>query len=185
MSWIREIDIDSAGKLLKNVYSEIEQSRGQIANIFKVQSLNPVAMKQHLGLYNSLLFSDMKLSREDREIIAVTVSLVNECTYCITHHLEALIEIRDDARHFYEYLLSPEQCPISEKQKAMVNYSIKLTKTPRAVNVDDVFKLRTAGLDDESILNVNMIASYFNFVNRIALGLGVPLEGKERIGYRF
>jgi alkylhydroperoxidase family enzyme len=60
-------------------------------------------------------------------------------------------------------------------------YAAKLTLAPKDVTEDDIKDLRDAGLTDVEILRVNLIASYFNFSNRVALGLGVELEkGKAR-----
>jgi len=62
------------------------------------------------------------------------------------------------------------------RSRAIVDYALKLTDTPAAMCRADVERLREAGLDDRGILDLNMIASYFAFVNRLADGLGVPLE---------
>ena len=65
---------------------------------------------------------------------------------------------------------------LSERERAIVKYSIKITKTPSKMSRDDVESLRRAGLTDEAILNVAMVNSYFAFVNRMADGLGIELE---------
>jgi alkylhydroperoxidase family enzyme len=67
----------------------------------------------------------------------------------------------------------------------MLEYAIKLTNHPEKVIEADVDKLRTAGLPEEAILRVNLIVSYFNFVNRIVSGLGVQLESKESRTYKY
>lgn len=58
----------------------------------------------------------------------------------------------------------------------MLEYAAKLTKRPADVGREDIERLREAGLDDRSILDAAQVASYFNFVNRMAEGLGVELE---------
>jgi len=65
---------------------------------------------------------------------------------------------------------------LTEREKAIVGYSLKITKTPSEMTKDDVEALRKFGLTDEAILNVVMVNSYFAFVNRMADGLGVELE---------
>ena len=59
----------------------------------------------------------------------------------------------------------------------MLDYSVKLTRRPHAVNEDDIQRLRDVGFDDTGILDICQVASYFNYVNRMADGLGVELEG--------
>ena len=74
---------------------------------------------------------------------------------------------------------------ISPKARAMLQYAIKLTEHPEKIMKTDIDKLRTAGLSDDAILRVNLITSYFNFVNRIVSGLGVLLEDKESRIYNY
>ena len=67
--------------------------------------------------------------------------------------------------------------PVGEAERAMLSYADKLTREPWTVTDEDLEPMRRAGLDDRAILDVNQIAAYFAFVNRIADGLGVELEG--------
>ena len=90
MSWIREIEIENAQGELKAVYDQLLESRGKIANILKVHSLNPGSMRTHLEMYMQLMFGRSCLSRAERETIAVAVSAANDCAYCVNHHAEAL-----------------------------------------------------------------------------------------------
>ena len=68
------------------------------------------------------------------------------------------------------------QAKITETQRAMLDYATKLTQTPWLVTEDDVITLREQGLSDRAILDLNQIVGYFAYVNRLADGLGVPLE---------
>lgn len=63
--------------------------------------------------------------------------------------------------------------PITEVERVMLDYVEKLTRAPRSVWKDDIERLRAAGFDDTGILQINLIASFFNYVNRVADGLGV------------
>lgn len=134
MAWIDVTDESEASGRLKTVYDEIAEARGKLSNIMRVHSLRPEAMRQHMALYKTLLFGRSSLPRADRELLAVVVSAVNDCAYCVRHHSEAL---------------------------------------------------RQVGFADEDILDINLIASYFNFVNRIADGLGVEFTPEEVQGYRY
>jgi uncharacterized peroxidase-related enzyme len=70
--------------------------------------------------------------------------------------------------------------PISEKEKAMLDYAVKLTKKPAAVKKEDLGKLRDFELSDRDILDLNQVAAYFNYVNRTADGLGIELEAEHK-----
>lgn len=58
----------------------------------------------------------------------------------------------------------------------MLDYAVKLTRTPAAVGADDVAALRAAGFGDAAVLDICQVTSYYNYVNRLADGLGVELE---------
>jgi uncharacterized peroxidase-related enzyme len=66
--------------------------------------------------------------------------------------------------------------PLSERERVVADYAVKLTLTPAAVVEEDVRALRRAGLEDDEILDVCQVTAYYNFVNRMAQGLGVELE---------
>jgi uncharacterized peroxidase-related enzyme len=66
--------------------------------------------------------------------------------------------------------------PIPPAERALLDYAVKLTREPWTITAEDIAALRAAGWSDSAILDLNLVASYFAFVNRIADGLGVPLE---------
>ena len=69
--------------------------------------------------------------------------------------------------------------PISEKEKAMLDYAVKLTKKPASVKKEDLDRLREFDLSDRDILDLNQVVAYFNYVNRTADGLGIELEAEH------
>ena len=71
---------------------------------------------------------------------------------------------------------APDRVELEARPRAIVSYAIKLTVEPSTMKREDIEVLRQSGLDDRDILHVNMICGYFAFVNRLADGLGVPLE---------
>ena len=66
--------------------------------------------------------------------------------------------------------------PITEQERVMLNYVVKLTKDATRVWKDDHDRLRAAGFDDKAILQITLIASWFNYINRVADSLGVGRE---------
>jgi uncharacterized peroxidase-related enzyme len=151
----------------------------------KVHSLNPKAMKAHVDLYFTLMFGESGLSREECELIATVVSTLNHCEYCINHHGEALSFYWKDQRRVQQLIQNFHVVALPEKTCKMLDYVVKLTKTPSIVNQTDVNSLRQCGFSDEDILNINLITGYFNFVNRIVSGLGVEFTPDEVRGYKY
>lgn len=92
------------------------------------------------------------------------------------HHGEALHELKVD-REFVKGLKKDyREVDLSPKTKAFIEYAKKLTMTPQSILHEDVEVMRELGSTDREILDVCQITSYFNFVNRLAHGLGVELE---------
>jgi len=183
MSWINEIEVSDADGKLAEMYTELIKKRGKVSNILKVHSLNPDAMEGHLDLYMTLMFGKSGLSRLEREAIAVVVSAANDCAYCVNHHAEALRRyIKDDET--LELLSTADGLETLEPRLSnIVRHAEKLTSAPGAMTESDLGELRAVDLSDKDILDLTLIVSYFNFVNRIAVGLGVDFSADEMSGY--
>ena len=183
MSWIEEIDISEADGKLARMYADLVERRGKVSNILKVHSLNPDAMGNHLDLYMTLMFGKSGLSRAEREAIAVVVSASNDCAYCVSHHAEALRRyVKND--EMLELLMNADGLETLEPRMSnIVRHAEKLTSAPGAMTETDLGELRAVGLSDKDILDLSLIVGYFNFVNRIALGLGVSFSADETSGY--
>jgi uncharacterized peroxidase-related enzyme len=69
-----------------------------------------------------------------------------------------------------------KSAPISEQDRVMLDYVVKLTKDATRVGREDIDGLRSAGFDDRGILQITLIASWFNYINRVADALGVGRE---------
>lgn len=185
MAWIETIDETDADEPLKKIYNKLKKKRGKVANILKIHSLLPKTMHDHMQLYNDIMFNKSKISRENKELIAVVVSKLNNCSYCITHHVEALNFYWKNKAKIQALLKNMNYSTLSSKKQAMLSYAEKLTKNPEKIKESDITKLRTENLTDKEILEIALIVSYFNFVNRIALGLNVTFNEKEIKGYKY
>ncbi len=183
MSWIEEIEVGEADGKLEKMYDELVKKRGKISNILKVHSLNPAAMKGHLDLYMTLMFGKSGLSRLEREAIAVVVSANNECEYCVNHHVESLRHYIDDEETLGLLAMADGLETLEPRLSNIVRHAEKLTTAPGAMTESDLGELRAEGLSDKDILDLTLIVAYFNFVNRIAMGLGVEYSEEEKRGY--
>lgn len=184
MSWINEIEVSEAEGRLADMYRDLVEKRGKVSNILKVHSLNPDALGNHLDLYMTLMFGRSGLSRAEREAIAVVVSAENECEYCVNHHVEALRRYIKDEEILNMLATADGLETLEPRLSNIVRHAEKLTSAPGAMTESDLGELRAVGLSDSDILDVSLVTAYFNFVNRIALGLGVEYTEEELSGYR-
>ncbi|MGI8774126.1 MAG: peroxidase [Actinomycetota bacterium] len=93
------------------------------------------------------------------------------------HHGEALTRESGDAS-LKETVVSGRFEDLSGRMEALARFAVKLTVVPAQMTEEDVVTLREAGLDDRAIVDLNQVVAYFNYVNRIADGLGVELEDR-------
>lgn len=185
MTWIRTVGPDKAEGRVKEVYDNISAKRGHIANVFVAEGMDPDALSHQVDLYMELMMGPGPLSREERETIAVVVSAANKSPYGAIHHSEALEDVEDNEDALSETLKEFTDKHASPRMKALLAYAAKLTLSPMNVTEDDIKDLREAGLTDLEILRANLVASYFNFLNRVTLGLGVEIESCDARTYRY
>ena len=187
MAHIKVISKDDADGRLDEIYSDLIRSRGKLADVHMIQSLRPESIVKHMDLYMEIMFSRSELSRAEREMMAVVVSRANACRYCQIHHAEALNHYwKDDegVNLLREDFTRVEK--LSAREKALCHYAHTLTAEPGRSNAENLTQaLRQEGIGDAGILDATLVISYFNFVNRMVLGLGVSLEADKGKDYRY
>lgn len=185
MPYIEVIQPEEAEGQLKEIYDGLVKSRGKIAEVHKIQSLNPESIMNHMDLYMTIMFGKSPLRRVHREMMAVIVSISNHCEYCQVHHLEAVKNFWRDDEKLDAFQKDFESAPLDEKEKTLCRYAKELTENPeKSKDAGLVGPLKNAGLSDREVLDATLVISYFNFVNRIVLGLGVDLEQNPG-GYKY
>lgn len=185
MPFIDVIQPDEADGELKEVYQDLIDKRGKLAEVHKIQSLNPESITRHMDLYMTLLFGKSPLKRYQREMIAVVVSAANECKYCQLHHGEALNHYWKDEKKITNLRENYKDMNLSDADKILCDLAWDLTETPSEITQPKIQKLKDAGFSDRAILDATLIISYFNFVNRIVMGLGVESDPEEVGGYKY
>lgn len=185
MPYIRTYDLENADTELRAAYEQIIGSRGKLAEVHKIQSLNPPALLAHMDLYKAIMFSKSPLKRYQREMVAVIVSAANKCPYCIEHHRQALLFYWKDEDRADALIRDFTTADITEAEKALCAFARHLTLQPGQTDAAGVEALRRHGWDDRAILDTTQVIAYFNFVNRIVLGLGVSFNAEEASGYHY
>lgn len=186
MARIKIIEHAEATGRLKEIYDDLIQKRGQLAEVHKIQSLRPESIVKHIDLYMEIMFTKSELSRVEREMIAVVTSVSNNCHYCQIHHSQALHNYWKDEERLIKLRNNYYDANLSEKELLLCQFAENLTlhpinfKEPEYIN-----KLKEIGLSDAAILDATLVVAYFNFVNRIVLGLGVNLENNAGKGYKY
>lgn len=181
MSWIERIGYEAATGRLRTIYDRIRGPRGELDNILTVHSLRPHTLEGHMALYKNVLHHTANtLPTWWLEVIGVYVSLLNRCAYCADHHAAGLARLLADAQRAAAIRADLEAHTLAgfdPRERAMLAYARRLTLEPGSLSEADLEPMRTAGLTDGEILEVNQVVAYFAYANRTVSGLGVTTHG--------
>ncbi len=178
MSYIKTIPYTEAEGKLKKLYDKVKGPDDNVDNVLMVHSLRPHTLNGHMVLYKSVLHhKDNTFDKWYLEALGTYVSLLNGCDYCFDHHAEGLRKNLDDNPRFetiYQAIKDDKiELVFDTKQMAGAEYARKLTLEHTTITKEYIQTLRDRGFNDGEILEVNQVVSYFNYVNRMVVGLGV------------
>lgn len=186
MARIKVIKYNEATGRLKEIYDDLINTRGKLADVHTIQSLRPESIVKHIDLYMEIMFSKSELSRAEREMMAVIVSVANKCEYCQIHHASALNNYWEDDQKVVRLRQDFRQVKLTKRELILCEFADSLTLNPGLSNEVDQTKLsREVGLSDSAILDATLVVAYFNFVNRIILSLNVEIESDSGTGYKY
>jgi uncharacterized peroxidase-related enzyme len=139
-------------------------------------------MEGHMALYKNVLHHTANtIPTVFLETIGVYVSYLNQCAYCYHHHFAGMKRLLKNDVQAEAIKQAIEKGAINDafagKELAALLYAAKLTTHPGASKEDDVLHLKAVGWDDGEILEINQVAAYFAYANRMVLGLGINTEG--------
>jgi len=182
MTWIKTIPYQEADGKLKKIYDRVKGPNNNIDNVLSIHSLRPHSLVGHMHLYKSVLHnSNNTLPKWYLEVIGVYVSMLNKCDYCVDHHFSGLSRLIDDHTLANKIWKAAKENDFShvldDAKEAGLVYARKLTQNLTSISEEDIEQLRKEGFSDGEILEINQVISYFNYVNRTVLGLGVTTKG--------
>jgi uncharacterized peroxidase-related enzyme len=163
---------------IQELFARNREKPGFVPNVFRALSLRPEVLRGFVALYDALMAADGGLSKAEREMIAVAVSAQNACHYCLVSHGAVLRVRAKDARLADTVAANYRAAALTPRQRAMLDYAVKVTRASAEVGDDDLATLRAHGLSDEEIFDVTQIAAFFNYSNRAASALGMRPNGE-------
>jgi uncharacterized peroxidase-related enzyme len=182
-TWLRVPGRDELPAEVLELWAPSEEKLGFVPNVLRNFALRPSHLLRWNEHYEELMKGDSGLTKAEREMIAVVVSVANSCAYCIAAHSAALRKIAKDEALADQVAADHRQAAISDRMKAALDYAVKLTRDIEGVTEADVDGLRAAGWTDEDVMDIAEVTAMFNFSNRLASGLGWrPNPEYERMG---
>jgi uncharacterized peroxidase-related enzyme len=162
---------------VQTLHGKALEKLGFVPNVMRAWALRPDHLMAWRAHYELIMLGPSKLSKAQREMIAVAVSGINRCFYCSTTHPAmlrlALQKEGRDTNLAHEISFAPLHAEISEAEKAMLEFALKVTLESHKIGPADHDRLRAVGFDDETIFEIAEIAAMFNLTNRLANATGI------------
>jgi len=141
---------------------------GFVPNVLKAYAFDVVKLNAFTALYNDLMLGDSGLSKLEREMIAVVVSAINKCFYCLVAHGAAVRQLSGDPALGEMLVMNYRVAPVTEKQRAMLDFAANMTTQSAAIEEADRQALRDHGFSDRDIWDIANVAGFYNMSNRVA-----------------
>jgi uncharacterized peroxidase-related enzyme len=175
---------DELPEQVRAIYAKAREVTGFLPNVQRLYALRPSRFLTWFAHYQDIMRGESGLSRVERELIALVVSDLNDCHYCLTSHSAYLRVLTGDPTLPERLRENPNAAAPDERTRAILGYALKVTRDAHGCTPDDIERLRTVGLTDEEIFDVAETAAMFNFTNRLTSALGmVPNRDFDRMGY--
>jgi uncharacterized peroxidase-related enzyme len=158
---------------LHGLFSKARQRLGFVPNVFRVYSFRPERLSAWFSHYKQLHEPTENLNAAEREMIAVAVSMANGCLYCLVAHGAALREALGDPILADRITLDYKRAGLNAKHTAILDFAVRLTKTPLDCLESDLQHLRSLGLTEYEVWDVIEIAAMYNFTNRMSQATGM------------
>ena len=147
---------------------EVEAASGFIPNVFLALARRPDEFRAFFAFHDALMERDSGLTKAEREMIVVATSAANGCLYCVVAH-GAILRIRAKDPQLADRIATNwRTAPVTERQRAMLAFAVKLARTPEEIVDEDLQRLREHGFDDEDIWDIGAITALFALSNRMA-----------------
>jgi uncharacterized peroxidase-related enzyme len=185
MPWIKTVPLSQAGEELRAAFAAqaryyppeyFEQVPGldtkDDGGIVAAHSLLPSVLEHAFSTFGALLDPTLPLTRRQHELIATAVSVTNRTFHCSTAHAEFL-RLHSNDELAAALATDPTSASLDPVERAIVDYAVQVTRDATTITPAHHDRLRSVGFEDVGILQITLIAAWFNYINRVADALGV------------
>jgi uncharacterized peroxidase-related enzyme len=149
-------------------FRKCEEKLGFVPNVLLAYAFDNAKLEAFVAFYNDLMLGPSGLSKLEREMIAVAVSSQNRCYYCLTAHGAAVRVYSGDPALGETMVMNYRAAKLTKKQRAMLDFAVKITNESHAIEEEDREALRRVGFSDRDIWDIAAVAGFFNMSNRVA-----------------
>ncbi len=175
MAFVTEVPEHAAPPNVKAVYESIRENFGFLPNYFRALGTMPEVLSNHWALVHTIMV-DGALPRTVKEKILLVVSGINSSSYCIAAHMEILQGLKVERALSRKLATNYPAAPVDSKEMVLYRFADKLTRNPGDIQKSDADLVLAAGWSEAALIETVLTASWANFINRVAFGLGVVAD---------
>ena len=149
-------------------FDKCSEKLGFIPNVLAAYAFSSAKLQAFADMYNDLMLADSNLSKLEREMIAVVVSSVNKCYYCLTAHGAAVRQLSGNPILGEQMVMNWRVADLDARQTAMLAFAEHLTVASAKTTEADRQALRDVGFSDRDIFDIASVTGFFNMTNRVA-----------------
>ena len=158
-----EMPEDIRARILK-----VQEKSGFIPNVFLMLAYRPDEFRAFMAYHDALMDKEGGLTKAEREMIVVAISAANQCQYCVVAH-GAILRIRARNPLLADQVAANyRKADITPRQRAMLDFALKVAQRAQAVDEADSAALREWGFSEDEIWDIAAIAAFFSMSNRLA-----------------
>ncbi|MFO8127850.1 peroxidase-related enzyme [Yoonia sp.] len=159
---------DPLPEATQKYFNVCQEKLGMVPNVLQAYAFDIDKLNAFTALYNDVMLADSGLSKLEREMIAVVVSSINKCYYCLTAHGAAVRQLSGDPALGEMLVMNWRVAPLDARQKAMLAFAELMTVASAQIEEKDRDALRQVGFSDRDIWDIAAVAGFYNMSNRIA-----------------
>lgn len=160
--------VDPLPEATQKYFDVCQDKLGMIPNVLQAYAFDIDKLNGFTAMYNDLMLGASNLSKLEREMIAVVVSSINKCYYCLTAHGAAVRQLSGNPILGEQMVMNWRVADLDARQIAMLQFSENLTVASAKTTEADRQALRDVGFTDRDIFDIASVAAFFNMTNRVA-----------------
>lgn len=150
-------------------FAKCEEKLGMVPNVLTAYSQNAEQLDSFAGFYNTIMFAESSsLTPLEKEMIAVVVSSVNNCYYCLVAHGAAVRDYSGDPILGELMVMNYKAADLSDRHRAMLDFAVMLTEKVNSIGEPERQALRDAGFNEQDIWDIANVTGFYNMTNRVA-----------------
>ena len=173
--------VDPLPEATQKYFNVCQDKLGMVPNVLQAYAFDIDKLNAFTTFYNDLMLANSGLTKLEREMIAVVVSSINRCFYCLTAHGAAVRELSGDPVLGEQLVMNYKAADLAPRQRAMLDFAALLTTASATAEEADRQTLRDHGFNDRDIWDITSVAAFFNMTNRVASGTAM-VPNKEYHG---